>query len=84
MKARHENLADNCSVDGQAEPATRSMVIAKDQLIRVFLGDHTGTHDFWDKAIILNADIGMFRVLLDNRFPGQQDRRRAHRSGESC
>jgi hypothetical protein len=26
----------------------------------------------------------MFRVLLDNRFPGQQDRRRAHRSGESC
>jgi len=37
MKARHEKLADQCDLYGQPEPATRWVVIAKDQLIRVFL-----------------------------------------------
>jgi hypothetical protein len=37
MKARHEKLADQCELDGQPEPATRLVVIAKDQVIRVFL-----------------------------------------------
>jgi hypothetical protein len=59
------------------------MVVAENQMIRVFLGGETKSHDLRDHAIFFEADIRMPRLLLDNRFPGKQDGSRRHRSDET-
>jgi hypothetical protein len=55
-------------------------MVAKDELIRVFLSDHTEPHHVRYEAIVFDGEIRMPRVLLDNGFPRKQDRGRAHRT----
>jgi hypothetical protein len=56
------------------------VVVTKDQLIRLPLRNHAESHHIRYEAIVLKGEVAMPRVLLDNRLPRKQDRRRSRRT----